>query len=43
MLIEVVVIALYIRENVPSRQISFKNDNRDIEQVFVAISLRKKK
>ena len=36
-------IALYVREDIPSRQISFKNDDKDIEHLFVEINLRKKK
>ena len=36
-------IALYVRENIPSRQISFKNDDKNIEHFFVEINLRKKK
>ena len=36
-------IALYVREDIPSRQISFKNDDKDIEHFFVEINLRKKK
>ena len=36
-------LALYVREDIPSRQISFKNDDKDIEHFFVEISLRRKK
>ena len=36
-------IALYVIEDIPSRQISFKNDDKDIEHFFVEINLRKKK
>ena len=36
-------IALYIKEDIPSRQISFKNDDKDIEHFFVEINLCKKK
>ena len=35
-------IALYVREDIPSRQISFKNDHKDIEHFFVEINLREK-
>ena len=36
-------IALYIREDIPSRQISFKNDDKDIEHFFFEIILHEKK
>ena len=36
-------IALYIREDIPSRQISFKNADKYIEHFFVEINFRKKK
>ena len=36
-------IALYVREDIPSRQIFFKNDDNDTEHFFVEINLRKKK
>ena len=36
-------IVFYLREDIPSRQISFKNDDKDIEHFFVEINLRKKK
>ena len=36
-------IALYVREDIPSRPISFKNDDKDIEHFFVEINLRKNK
>ena len=36
-------IALYVREDAPSRQILFKSDDKDIEHFFVEISLLKKK
>ena len=36
-------IALYVIEDIPSRQISFKNEDKDIEHFFVEINLRKKK
>ena len=35
MLIEVVAIALYVRENITSRQIFFKNGDGDMERFFV--------
>ena len=35
-------IAFDIGEDMPSRQISFKNDDKDIEHFFVGINLRKK-
>ena len=35
-------IALYVRDDIPSRQISFKNDYKDIEHFFVEINLRRK-
>ena len=35
--------ALYVREDITTRQISFKNDDEDIEHFFVEINLRKKK
>ena len=35
-------IALYVREDIQSRQISFKNDGNDIEHFFVEINLHKK-
>ena len=34
--------ALYVREDLPSRQISFKNDDKDIKHFFVEINLCKK-
>ena len=34
--------AFYIREDIPSRQISMKNDGENIGHVFVKINLRKK-
>ena len=34
--------ALYVREDIPSRQISFKKDDKDIKHFFVEINLRKK-
>lgn len=43
MLIEVVAIALYVRENITSRQIFFKNGDEDMERFFVVINLRMKK
>ena len=36
-------ITLYVREDIPSRQISFKNDEKDTEHFFVEIDLPKKK
>ena len=36
-------IRIYVRENIPSRQISFKNDDKDIAHFFFEINLRKKK
>ena len=36
-------IALYVREDIPSKQISFKNDDEDMEHFFVEINLCKKK
>ena len=36
-------IALYVREDIPYRKMSFKNDDKDIEHFFVKINLRKKK
>ena len=36
-------IALYVREYIPSRQISFKNYDKDIEHLFVEINLHRKK
>ena len=36
-------VALYVREDTPSKQILFKNDDKDIEYFFVKINLRKKK
>ena len=36
-------IALYVREGIPSRQVSFKNDDKDIEHFFVKTDLCKKK
>ena len=36
-------IALYVREDIPSRQISLKNNDKDIEHFFIEINLRKKK
>ena len=36
-------IALYIKEDILSRQILFKNDDKGIENFFVEINLRKKK
>ena len=36
-------IVLYVREDIPFRQISFKNDDKDIEHLFVETNLRKKK
>ena len=35
--------ALCVREDISSRQISFKNDDKDIEHFFVQINLHKKK
>ena len=35
--------ALYIKEDILSRQILFKNDDKGIENFFVEINLRKKK
>ena len=32
-------IALYVREDIPSREISFKNDDEDMEHFFVEINL----
>ena len=36
-------IVVYVREDILSRQISFKDDDKDIEHLFVEINLRKKK
>ena len=36
-------IVVYVREDILSRQISFKNDDKDIEHLFVEINHRKKK
>ena len=36
-------IALYVREDVSSKQISFKNDDKDIEDVLLKFNLRKRK
>ena len=36
------VIAVYVREDITFRQISFKNDDKDIEYFFVEITLGKK-
>ena len=36
-------IMLYIREDIQSRQILFKNDDKDIEHFFVEMNIRKKK
>ena len=36
-------IVLYVREDIPSRQISFKTDDKVIEHFFVEITLCKKK
>ena len=33
---------LYVRENIPSKKISFKNGDKDIEHFFVEINFRKK-
>ena len=35
-------IALYVREDAPYKQISFKNDDKDIEHFFVEITFAKK-
>ena len=36
-------VVLYDREDIPSRQISFKNDDKDVEHFFVEINLHRKK
>ena len=36
-------VAHYVKEDILSRQISFKNDNKDVEHFFVGVKLRKKK
>ena len=36
-------IALYIREDISYRQISFNNDDKDMENFFIEINLGKKK
>ena len=36
-------IALYVREDISSKQFSFKNDNEDIEHFFIDFNLHKKK
>ena len=36
-------IALYVREDIPSGQVSFKHDDKEIEHYFVEMNLRKKK
>ena len=36
-------IALYLREDIPSRQISFKKDDKHIKHFFVQMKLRNKK
>ena len=36
-------IALYVREDVSSKQISFKNDDKDIVDALLKFTLRKRK
>ena len=36
-------ILLYVREDIPSKLASFKNDDTNIEHFFIEINLRKKK
>ena len=36
-------VVLYDREDIPSRKISFKNDDKDVEHFFVEINLHRKK